>query len=275
VKRGVASARGRVQLAGRSLRLELADASLAGAEIDWRHTASTWTAEGKALKAAGDRLRALLQGWDVDVAADRVAIDRSTFGVRDAKADPPYRLFAVVESAALNDVSTASGSGPATLAARGQLMGTGRFDVAGRFRTDASGPDVALDLAVRDLALPTLNDALVAHGAVAVASGRFSVVLDANVRNGRISGHVTPVLEEVEVQDEEDPGLLRRLAESTVDVVTELLENERRDIATTTTLSGTLPRPDVGIWEALIGLLRNAFGESIAPEFERVAGVGG
>ena len=76
-------------------------------------------------------------------------------------------------------------------------------------------------------------------------------------------------------QEKEDPGLLRSLAETTVDVVTEFLENEREDIATTTTLSGTLPRPDVGIWEAVIGLLRNAFVESISPEFERVAGAGG
>ncbi|RPH75901.1 MAG: DUF748 domain-containing protein, partial [Candidatus Rokuibacteriota bacterium] len=93
-----------------------------------------------------------------------MAIDRSTFGVRDASAEPAYRLFVIVESAALNQVSTASGSGPATLAARGQLMGTGRFEVTGRLRSDAAGADVALDLAVRDLALPTLNDALVAHG---------------------------------------------------------------------------------------------------------------
>ena len=96
------------------------------------------------------------------------------------------------------------------------------------------------------LALPTLNEALVAHGALPLASGTFSLVLDANVRSGRISGHVTPVFADVEVREKEDTGLVRSLAETTLDAVADLFENERGDIATRTTLSGTLPSPDSG-----------------------------
>lgn len=275
VKRGVASARGRLRLAGRSLRLDLSEASLADAEFDWRHTAPTWTAETEALKAASRRLRVLFEGWDVAVAAERLAIERSTFGVRDASADPPYRVFAIVESAALTGLSTGPGNGPATLTAGGRPMGTGRFDVNGRFRSDGAGTEVGLEVAVQKLALPTLNEALSAHGALPLASGTFSLVLDADVRSGRISGHVTPLFADVEVREKEDTGLVRNLAETTLNAVADLFENERGDIATRTTLSGTLPSPTVGVWEALVGLLRNAFVESVAPEFERVVGKGG
>jgi hypothetical protein len=275
LKRGVASTRGRVRLAGRSLRLDLAEASLAGAEIDWRHTAPTWTAEAEALSAASGRLRALLEGWDVTVAAERLAIERSIFGVRDASAEPPYRLFAIVESAALSGLSTAPVGGPGALTAAGRPMDAGRFDVNGRFRSGDAGTEVDLELTVQELALPALNEALVAHGAPSLASGTFSLVLDADVRSGRISGHVTPLLADVEVREKEDAGLVRSLAETTVDAVAGLLENERGDIATRTTLSGTLPSPSVGVWEALVGLLRNAFVESVAPEFERAVGKGG
>jgi hypothetical protein len=52
------------------------------------------------------------------------------------------------------------------------------------------------------------------------------------------------------------------------------LENERGDIATRTAPFGTLPNPEVSTWEALIGLLRNAFVEATAPEFERAVGGG-
>lgn len=275
VKRGIAAARGRVRVAGRSLRLDLAEASLADAEIDWRHTAPTWTAETQALSAARARLRALLEGWDVAVAAERLAIERSTFGVRDASADPPYRVFAIVESALLEGFSTVSGSDPATLTAGGRPMDAGRFDVKGRFRSDAAGAEVDLDLAVQTLALATLNEALAAHGALPLASGTFSLALDANVRRGRISGEVTPVLADVEVREKEDAGFVRSVAETTVDAVTGLLENERGDIATRTTLSGTLPSPSVGVWEALVGLLRNAYVEAVAPEYGRAVGKGG
>jgi hypothetical protein len=274
-ERGVASARGRVQLAGRSLRLDLAEASLVGAEIDWRHTAATWAAEAEALRAASARLRTLLEGWAVAVTAGRLAIERSTFGVRDASADPPYRVFALVESAALSGFATASGSGPATLIANGRLMGTGRFDVNGSFRSGSAGAEVGLELGVQELALPTLNEALVAHGALPLVAGTFSLALDGDVRSGRISGQVTPLLADVEVREKEDAGLVRSLAKKTVDVVASLLENERGNIATSTTLSGTLPSPTVGILEALVGLLRNAFVESIAPEFERAVGARG
>jgi hypothetical protein len=272
VERGVASARGSLHVEGRSVRLELAEASLDGAAVDWRHAAPTWAAERQALADGAARLRALLEGWDVALAAEHVALRRSTFGVRDASADPPWRVFATVESATLDDFASAPGSGPAKLAVRGEAMGTGRFDLDGRLRADAGGPDVHLTLLVRDLALPALNDALVAHGAVALASGSFSVELDAGVRDGRIAGHVVPLLEDVEVREKEDAGLARSVAETAVGAVTSLLENEEGDIATRTTLSGTLPNPRVGIWEAVIGLLQNAFVEGITPEFQRAVG---
>jgi hypothetical protein len=154
-------------------------------------------------------------------------------------------------------------------------MGAGRFDVNGRFRSDAAGAEVGLELAVQELALPTLNEALVAHGALPLASGTFSLALDANVRSGRISGQVTPLFTDVEAREKEDAGLVRSLAKTTIDAVAGLLENERGDIATRTTLSGTLPSPTVGVWEALVGLLRNAYVEAVAPEFGRAVGRGG
>jgi Domain of Unknown Function (DUF748) len=184
-------------------------------------------------------------------------------------------VFAIVESVALSGLSTAPGSGPATLTAGGRPMGTGRFDVNGRFGGNGPGTEVGLEVGVQGLALPTLNEALVAHGALPLASGTFSLALDANVRSGRISGHVTPLFADVEVREKKDAGLVRSLAETTLGAVADLLQNERGDIATRTTLSGTLPSPTVGVWEALVGLLRNAFDASVAPEFERVVGKGG
>jgi hypothetical protein len=273
-ERGVVSARGGLRVADRSVRLELAEATLDDAVIDWRHTAPTWAAERQGLEEAAGRARSLLGGWDVAFAAGRVAVRASTFGVRDASADPPYRVFATVESAALHDLDSAPGSGPATIAAQGRPMGTGHFDLDGELHTAAGGPDVHVELRVRDVALPALNEALLAHGAVALASGSFSLALDASVRDGRIAGQVVPLLANVEVREKEDAGLARAVVESAADAVTDLLENERGNIATRTTLSGTLPNPKVGVWEALIGLLRNAFVESIAPEFQRAVGKG-
>ena len=126
VKRGVASARGRLQLAGRSLRLDLSEASLAAAEFDWRHTAPTWTAEGKALKAAGRPPARAVRGRGTSTSPPsgwRSSARR--FGVRDASADPPYRVFVIVESAALSGLLHGARKRPGDVGRAGPANGHG------------------------------------------------------------------------------------------------------------------------------------------------------
>jgi hypothetical protein len=52
-----------------------------------------------------------------------------------------------------------------------------------------------------------------------------------------------------------------------------LLENPPRDeIATVTTVSGKLENPQTSTWEAILGLIQNAFFKAILPGFEKAIG---
>jgi hypothetical protein len=266
VRRGVLTARGRVRSTVESLDVELMNVALSDADLAWRHTAATWTAERRALPrlTAGPRA--------VRVAARRVTIRRSTFAVEDANDAPPYRLFVVVDRATLRSPPADAGGESSTMTLAARPMGTGAVDVDGRFRRDAGGPEVDLQLVARNVALPAFNEALRANGALPLEAGRFAMAIEARVRDGRIAGYAKPAFTGVEVAEQQDAGVARELAKKVVDAVSELLDNERGDVATRITLSGTLPDPNVSVWEAIVGVLRNAFVEAIVPEFERVVG---
>jgi hypothetical protein len=269
VRRGVLSAAARLRVGERRLSLRLAEATLRDADVDWRHTEETWTAEGARLARAAAIGRALASSRDVDVRAGRLAVERSTLGVAAPASRPPYRLFVTARQGEVKGIAS-RGAAPMRVALDGEVMGSGWLEVEGRLAAgDGGGPDVGLRLIVRELEMPTLNPVLQAHGAPSLAAGRFSVVLDGRVREGEIGGYVKPFLQRVEVEPKPDAGLARRLAEGVVEGVTGLLENERDEVATRTTLSGTLEDPDASVWEALVGLVRNAFVEAIVPAFER------
>jgi hypothetical protein len=51
--------------------------------------------------------------------------------------------------------------------------------------------------------------------------------------------------------------------------VVELLETPRQEVATQTDISGRLARPQTSTWEAVLGILQNAFVRAILPGFER------
>jgi hypothetical protein len=66
--------------------------------------------------------------------------------------------------------------------------------------------------------------------------------------------------------------VVHRLYEELVGGVVKLLENPCQEVATQTDISGRLERPQTSTWEAVLGVLQNAFIRAILPGFEREVG---
>jgi hypothetical protein len=215
VRSGTVSARGRLRVARRTIDVRLREAAVRDADVDYRRTADSWSAERVRLGRAAARLRALTRGWSTALRAGPVVVERTTVGLSDPARQPPYRLFLVIDRAQLEGVDTGRAA-PARLTLAGRPMGSGTLDLDATATTDDGGTEVVCRMDIRDVRLTALNDALRAHGATPLASGRFAFALDASVRDGRIAGYAKPLFEDVALQENPQAGVARRMAEAAV-----------------------------------------------------------
>jgi hypothetical protein len=75
-----------------------------------------------------------------------------------------------------------------------------------------------------------------------------------------------------EPQQAQEKGLAHRLSEELVGGLVKLLENPRQEVPSQTNISGRLESPQMSTWEAVLGVLQNAFIRAILPGFEREVG---
>ena len=130
-----------------------------------------------------------------------------------------------------------------------------------------------LTLQIEDTELTSMKNLVRTYGGFDAAGGQFSVYTELRVKDGRITGYVKPLIRGVEVaggQPEQPKGLRQNLYEGAVAVIAMVLKNRSRDeIATVITISGPADQPQTSVWEAIGGLLGNAFFKAIPPGFER------
>jgi hypothetical protein len=121
-----------------------------------------------------------------------------------------------------------------------------------------------------------MNNLWRAYGNFDVVGGLFSFYTELKVKNGLVSGYVKPIFKDVDVYDprqDKNKGLFRKIYEGLIGGISWLLENPPRDeVATVIPVSGKLENPQTSMWEAIVGLIQNAFFKSILPGFEKAMG---
>lgn len=128
-----------------------------------------------------------------------------------------------------------------------------------------------------NMELVQVNDFFKAYANVDVNKGRFGMYTEMATRDGAFTGYVKPVLKDLDVLGPEDRGepILHQLWEGIVGTVAGVLTNPGKDqVATKLEFSGTLKRPEVSTWYAVIDLLRNAFIRAIVPALDNDINIG-
>lgn len=231
-----------------------------GTEVDWR-----------------ERVQALLP---IDLG--RVEVVDGELHYRDPDADPPVDVALRSLDLVARDLTNrpdASAERPAEIAVDAVAFETGRLRANARFDPFAERPDLTLDLRLEGVDLTALDDFFRAYGGVDVEAGRFDLYVEARAREGRFDGYVKPLLRDVDVlraaQEQAEQGPFATAWEAFVGGVAELVRNQPEEqIGTRIPLSGRFEDPDIGVWGALVELLRNAYVEALQPQLERELGVG-
>ncbi|MCR4296501.1 MAG: DUF748 domain-containing protein [Elusimicrobia bacterium] len=203
---------------------------------------------------------------------DRFAVRDGEILVKEGELEAKVSgLYFVVES--LTNIpkdgkaALAEGAAGASLAKGGTL----RLD----FRVDPSARPPAFDftLAVKKIDLPSLNPLLRAQFGLDVEKGVFELVSEAESSGGGFRGYVKPFIEGLEMGSAggKGGGAAKSVKEAIVGAVGRLLENRKTDaVAAKVPFEGRYDDPEIGVWEAFVSVLRNAFVKALTPTFEGV-----
>jgi hypothetical protein len=206
---------------------------------------------------------------------DRVEVLRGEVLFRDLSqpAHPEmwlHRLDAAAENLATR-AELAHGR-PTTVSAHGTLGRSGDVSLFVTADPLASPLSFAGRFALEHLKLAELYDFIAPKTKMQTPEGTVDVFAEFVSRKGAITGGVKPVLKNVKVRPT-DSGIWDRLkawlADKSLDLFSDRVPG-RNAVATVVPIKGTLTNPDVQLWPAVLGVVRNSFVEGLASGFTHV-----
>jgi hypothetical protein len=279
VRNGTFSGTGTIEYAPGTQVVDLQKLTIQDAQIDYIHTARSAVAEKEGVRETVQTAKEVSNQPTTFLRVKQADIIRSTWGFENKATDPPYRLFVSHANLHLTNLSNHLTEGTAVGKLSGKLMGSGAVQVTTTFRPETKGPDFDLAARIEPTPMQPMNDLWRAYGDFDVTAGLFSLYMEFGVKSSAVTGYVKPFFEDLDVYDrrqDKEEGVFQQIYEGLIGGISWLLENPSRDkVATKTTVSGRLENPEAGTWEAVVGLIQNAFFRAILPGFEQEAGRGG
>jgi hypothetical protein len=206
------------------------------------------------------------------VKVTRVEILRGELLFRDLSAPRHPELWVHHLELAAENLPTReelAGGRPTTLSARGVVGKSGDLTLFVSADPVASPLAFAGGLEMRGLRVAELYDFIEPKTKLQTPKGTLDLFAKFIVKNGRLRGGVKPVLENVDVRPA-DAGAWDRVRAWLADKVVKLASDRvpgRDAVATVVPLDGRLTDPDVQLWPAVFGVVRNAFVEGLTSGF--------
>lgn len=160
---------------------------------------------------------------------------------------------------------------PAKIDARATVY-DGSLDLRMELNPLASVPTFDLNAQWQNTNLTKLNEFFQAYAKVDVSKGRFGLYAEVAAKEGRFTGYVKPLLENIEVlgMEDRDDNLLRKAWEGLAGTVTEIFENQSEEtFATKIPLEGEIENPKANIFFAILQILENAFIRALQPAIDQ------
>jgi hypothetical protein len=187
-----------------------------------------------------------------------------------AKGEPElwvHRLDAAVENLATRP--KLAGGRPTTVSAHGTLGRSGGLTLFVSADPFAQPLAFAGRCELRGLDARELYDFIAPEMKMQVTKGEIDLFAEFTSRAGEITGAVKPVLKNIDVKAVE-PGFWNRVKADLADSAVKLASDRvpgRNAMATTVPIKGNISKPDVQLWPAVFGVIRNAFIEGLASGF--------
>ncbi|MBC8131966.1 MAG: DUF748 domain-containing protein [Deltaproteobacteria bacterium] len=105
-----------------------------------------------------------------------------------------------------------------------------------------------------------------------VTEGTIDVFAEFVSKDGKVTGGIKPVLKNIEIRPTDD-GVWDRMKAWFADNAVEFASDRvpgRNAVVTTVPIKGNLTNPDIQLWPAVLGVIRNAFVQGLASGFSNV-----
>ncbi|WP_017733145.1 DUF748 domain-containing protein [Nafulsella turpanensis] len=201
------------------------------------------------------------------ITVNRLVINSGKISYKDFTTEPNVDVFLdslYLRAENLKNVEDNNSELPAPFQISAETIGGGKLAVNGELDIIQEIPGMDVNFKLVGVDLTALNDFIKAYAGVDVEKGQFSVYSEYKLVDGRMEGYIKPFFDNLEVfeweQDVEEQGFLKSLWEGISGLVSEVVENEPKDvIATKVPIDGTVDHTKIGVWTGVINILKNAF----------------
>jgi hypothetical protein len=165
-----------------------------------------------------------------------------------------------------------AGGRPPTLTASGAVAKSGELTMFVTADPFASPLEFGGRFELRGLRVAELHDFIAPKTALQAPKGTLDLFAEFQSKGGRIRGGVKPVLKNVEVRPAE-PGFFAKVKAWFADTAVETASDRvpgRNAVAGVVPIEGRLTEPDIQLWPAVFGVVRNAFVEGLASGFSHL-----
>ncbi len=272
VQGGTLASTGAFEYATKTSQVRVKQAEIRGVDMEYVHAPQTAPAESQRAQKVKQSVKETANNPTTVVTLDRLDIVQSTFGFRDKTGASPYRLYLADSTVHLSNVTNQGELGQASGTATGKFMGSGPTNINLHLKPEGKKVDMDLALKVEGTDLTSLNSLLQDFAGFDVSAGSFALYAQATVRESRVGGYIKPIFTDVKVVNPNGQGreaLVKKIKERIAALVAEILKNPNHEIATTVSLTGHIGDTQYSTWEAIGGLLRNAFLQPVLHQFGR------
>ena len=177
----------------------------------------------------------------------------------------------------LTNVEHQGGSRVATMHATAKVLGQAPLETHAQFDPLQNRGDFKLDLRVSDVDLTQANQLARAYVGLDLASGSGDFTMQLEASHGQLSGYAKPLFHDLQIfswkqdveQDHKNP--LQLAWEVVAQGITSIFKNHTKDqFATRIPISGHIDDKQLGTFDAIINVLRNAFVEAYTPQLEHL-----
>lgn len=204
---------------------------------------------------------------------NRVEINNGSIAYTDNTSKPKVDIAltnAYVLAKNLRNSYDSSALLPASMRATANVY-EGTLQINMKMNPLAKNPTFDMNAELKNTNLVKLNEFFQAYAKIDVNKGRFGLYAEAAGKDGRFTGYVKPLIQDLDVLGKEDrkDNILQKAWEGLAGTAGWIFKNHAKDrVATKLPFEGNLKNPDTNTWYAIGQILQNAFIEAIQPSID-------
>ncbi len=161
---------------------------------------------------------------------------------------------------------------PAKVEITGITIGGGEIHLYTKLEPLAKKAHFELNLELKKVELPALNDFLHAYAGVTVAQGQFELFSQVAMQGGHYEGYVKPFFNDLRLDESPQKPLAERIWTKLVAGLAEFAKNSKtKQVATRIPFSGDNGALDIHTWKSIENALHHGFVKALSQGFEGTA----